>query len=329
MVVLALVLTACGGGATGKDSRGNTAFTVAMPFESCTAWWPLYVAAEKGYYEEEGVAPKFEGLDGSGAAVQAALSGKAALALSAADNYLTAVDSGADLKGFYSVYTAQAFSLVTRADSGIKTLKDVADTKVGISTPGGGDVTYASSLLKIGADLTVDTDYQQFAVGEGSAAATALQKNVVKTYSASFFDEEVIKAGGVELRRLDDADYPQVTGGFLVGAGAWVDKNTKAVDGMGRAIARATQYGLAHRDEVVNLCAKLMPEEASDRKFARIIVDRVAELAKPAPSSGGRFGHIDEKGWAKYRKALIDLKIVGRGAAKADVDNSRVDAWNR
>lgn len=326
---VAMTATACGGaGSAGTDEDGNAKVTVALPFASCLAWWPFYVAEDKGYYAEEGVAPTFEGLDGSAAAIQAALSGKAQLAMSAPDNYLSAADSGADVTGLYSFYTSQAFFLVTPKDSGISTLEDVAGTTVGISTPGGGDVTYATSLLKLGADLDVDKDYEQLAVGDGGAAATALNKGAIDSYSASYFDEEIIKAGGIELNTLSSPDYPDVVGDLLVGTDRWVEDNGDVIEGLGRAVARGTEYGLDHRDEVVDICAKVVPEETEDKAFAKVIVDRVAELTTPQESADGQFGHIDEDAWNEYRDLLIELGIVGDGAADLEVDNTFVDAWN-
>jgi NitT/TauT family transport system substrate-binding protein len=286
------------------------------------------VAKDQGYYEEEGVTPTFEGLDGSAAAIQAALSGKAQLAMSAPDNYLTAASSGADVTGLYSFYTSQAFFLVTPTDSDISSLDDIAGTTVGISTPGGGDVTYATSLLKLGADLKADADYKQLAVGDGGAAATALQKGAIDAYSASYFDEEIIKAGGVELRQLSTPDYPDVVGDLLVGNTTWVDDNSDVIEGLGRAVARGTEYGLANRDEVIDACSTEAPEETEDEAFARVIVDRVAGLVEPLESADGQFGHIDEAAWDEYRDLLIGLDIVGDGASELGVDNSFVDAWN-
>lgn len=329
LAVLTLVASACGtNDKAGSDASGSSEVKVALPFASCLAWWPLYVAQAKGYYKDERVAPTFEGLDGSAAAIQATLSGKSQLAMSAPDNYLTAAASGAKVTGLYSFYTSHAFFLVTPESSGISTLKDLAGKTVGISTPGGGDVTYATSLLKLGADLGVDSGYKQLAVGDGGAAATALQKGAIQAYSASYFDEEIIKAGGMKLRELTSPDYPAVVGTLLVGSTSWVDDNRHAVEGLGRAVARGTKYGLAHTDEVIDICSKVMPEETKDKHFAQVIVSRVAKLTAPQPAAEGKLGSIDEAAWQRYRDLLVKLKIVGDRAAKVGVDNSFVHAWN-
>lgn len=336
IAAVALTATACGGststsngGAAASDAPGPKTATVALPFASCLAWWPFYVAQDKGYFTDEGLDAKFEGLDGSSAAIQATLSGKAQLAMSAPDNYLAAADKGASVTGLYSFYTKPIFALVTPTDSGITTLDQVAGTTVGISTPGGGDVTYSQALLKQGAGLTVDKDYQQLAVGDGGAAATALQKGAIKSYSASYFDEEIIKSGGMQLRELTSPDFPAVVGDLLVGTKEWVEGNRPTVEALGRATARGTEYGLAHRDEVISICSKVMPEETEEKAFAKAIVDRVADLTTPQPSAQGRFGYIDEQEWNKYRDLLVELGTVGSGAATVGVDNSFVDAWNK
>jgi len=325
-VVAALVLSAsaCGGNDNGAASSSGDV-TVALPFASCLAWWPLYAAKDQGYFEAEGVTPKFEGLDGSGSAIQATLAGKAQIAISAPDNYLAAAANGAPLTGYYSVNTSQDFKVVTPADSGITSLADLRGKTIGISAPGGGDVTYAESLLKTGANLSKG-DYKELAVGDGGSAATALKKGTIAAYSASYFDEAIIKSTGMQVRELTSSDYPSVVGLLMVSNSAWVKKNSKTVDGIGRALTEGTKWGLANPDKVLGICDKVMPDETKDKGFAKSIIATVGDLSDPGTTP---YGEIDESAWATYRDLLAKIGIVPSGAAKVTVDNSHVAAWNK
>lgn len=324
LVGLLLATAACGGGSSAQDGS----VTVALPFPSCLAWWPLYAAEDQGFFKDEGVKAKFEGLDGSAAAIQAALSGKAQVAMSAPDNYLSAAAEGASVTGWYGFYQSQTFFLVAPDGSSIDDLADLRDKTVGISTPGGGDVTYAESLLKLGADLDKDEDYKELAVGDGGAAATALESGAVDAYSASYFDEEIIKAGGMELTQLTSDTYPDVVGQIFVSTTEWAKDNPETVDHIGSAIAQGTAWGLKDPSAVVDICAEVNPEETEDRAFAETIVKRVGTMMQLPDSADGKYGYIDEDAWAAYRDLLIELKIVPEGAKDASVDNSHVDAWN-
>jgi len=325
---LALGLVGCGNDPKAEvDSAGNSKLTVSLPFASCLAWWPFYAAEAQGFYDDAKVAPTFEGLDGSAAAIQAALSGKADVAVSAPDNYLSAAAEGAPVTGWFSFYQTQAFFLVTPTDSGINSVDDLKGKTVGISTPGGGDVTYAESLLAM-SDLTKDKDYKELAVGDGGSAATALKKGSADAYSASYFDEEIIKASGIDLTTISNDEYPDVVGQLLVSTKDWLDANPEVVDKFGEAVARGTAWGLANRDKVVDVCAKVAPDETEDRKFAQVIVDRVADLVTLPDAAGDKYGVIDETAWEDYRDLLVDLKIVPEGASEVGVDNDHGDAWN-
>ncbi|WP_018156787.1 ABC transporter substrate-binding protein [Demetria terragena] len=322
-------MAACGSSPkAGVDADGRSELIVALPFASCLAWWPFYTAKAQGFYDDAKVAPKFEGLDGSAAAIQATLSDKADVAVSAPDNYLSAAAEGAPVTGWFSLYQKQAFYLVTPTNSGIKDLKGLKGKTVGISTPGGGDVTYAESVLAM-SGLTKDKDYKELAVGDGGSAASALKKKSVNAYSASYFDLEVIKASGVDVNILESEDYPDVVGQLLVSTDRWHEANPEVVKNFGKAVAKGWAWGLANRNKIVDVCAKYAPDETKDRAFAQVIVNRVADIVTLPESARGRYGFIDEGDWAGYRDLLIDLKIVPEGASEVGVDNDDVAAWNK
>lgn len=332
---LLMVTAACGTNSSGAGSSGGDAgsskshdVTIALPFNSCLAWWPFYVAKDRGLFKDAGITTHLQGLNGSAAAIQAALSGKAQIALSAPDNYLSAGSKGAGVDGWYSFYQTQAFHLVVPKNSGIASLKDLKGKTIGISTPGGGDVTYAESLLKL-AGLQKGKDYRELAVGDGGSAATAFKKHAIDAYAASYFDQEIIESGGTALSVLSSSDYPQAVGQLFVSTDQWIKGSPKAVDGIGQAITKATQWGLAHPDKLVPLCTKYMPDETKDKGFAKRVIKRVNDLMTLQPDDKGMYGYIDPKSWASYRSLLIDLGTVPGSASKTGVDNSAVAAWNK
>jgi NitT/TauT family transport system substrate-binding protein len=324
-----LSTAACGSGSGGAAGGGDAEVTVALPQGGCLSWWELYAAKDQGYFKDAGITPKFQALDGSSAAVQGMLSGKAEIAVTAPDNYLAAVSSGAKATGWYSLFRSKVFSLVTPEDSGVTSVEDLKGKKVGISTPGGGDETYAHSVLSIGAGLDVEKDYKQLAVGDGGSAATALRRGVVDAYSASYYDEELIKAGGIKLNTVESPKFPSIVGIMLVSTNKWMAENSDVVDGFGRAIAKATQWGMENQDKVIDICSGVAPEETEDPKFAKIIFERVAGMAALPKSGDGQYGAIDEKAFTEYKELLIDLGAVPKSASGGTVTNDHVAAWNK
>ncbi|ROO89077.1 WD-40 repeat-containing protein [Actinocorallia herbida] len=329
LLASALAATAVFASACGGDDPATASgdVTVALPFASCLSWYPLYVAEDKGYFDEEGINASFEATDGSGGAVQATLTGKAELAAAAPNAYLSATSTGAGLQAFYALYQKSTFAVITPTGSGITDVAGLKGKTVGISAPGGGDVIYQEWLASR-AGLTKDADYKQLAVGDGSSAATALKKGTVDAYAASFFDEEVIKGGDLDLTALHVADEPQLVDNFLVATNKWAAANGETVDKFGRALARGTEWGLANPDGVIEICGKHAPEETEDPAFAKVIYDRVSDLLTLPASAGGEYGHIDTEGFTAFAGQLADLKLIESADGAQAVTNDHVEAWN-
>ncbi|MDX6739582.1 ABC transporter substrate-binding protein [Actinocorallia sp. A-T 12471] len=325
LATTAMLASACGGGDDAGAASGEV--TVALPFASCLSWYPLYVAEDKGYFKEEGVKASFEATDGSGGAVQATLTGKAELAAAAPNAYLAATATGAGLQAFYALYQKSTFSVITTKDSGVSDVAGLKGKKIGISAPGGGDVIYQEWLASQ-AGLKKDADYSQLAVGDGSSAATALKKGTVDAYSASFFDEEVIKSGDLEVTALHVANEPQLVDNFLVATDKWAKANTETIEKVGRALARGTEWGLANPDGVIEICGKHAPEETEDPAFAKVIYDRVSDLLTLPESAQGKYGHIDTDGFGAFAAQLADLKLIDSADGAKAVTNDHVEAWN-
>ncbi|MBE3000848.1 ABC transporter substrate-binding protein [Nocardiopsis sp. HNM0947] len=323
----ALLATGCSGSPSGEQGEGGQV-TFALPFAGCLAWYPLYVAEENGYFEDEGIDAEFQATDGSGGAVQATLSGQAQLAATAPDAYLEASGAGADLEAFYGLYQRSTFSVVVPEGSPATDLSDLEGSTVGISTPGGGDVVYSEWLLATEAGLTAEEDYQQLAVGEGSSAATALSDGSVDAFAATYVDEEVISSGELDINVFTSEEAPDVVDNLLASTTEWAQQNPEQVEGVGRALARGTAWGLENRDGVVDLCGTHAPEEVQDPEFAEAIHGRVSELFELPESADGQYGHIDTGEFTDYAEELAELGLVASADGAENVHNDHVEAWN-
>lgn len=310
---------------TAADSD-PVALTVALPVNICLATWPFHAAVTEGLFAEEGLDVTLEGLDGSSAAIQATLAGRADMAVTAPADMLAASGAGADVTGWYSVYQYLPFNVVTLADSGITDLAQLEGTTIGISGPGGGDAIFMRSLLSQ-AGLE-EGSFEELSVGEGESAATALTDGVVDAYSASFVEELVFGGMGIDFVQLKSETYPDVAGLVIMSDTEWFGSNPDVVAGFGRALARATEWGLGDRPGIEGVCTEVAPEETEDPGFATVVLDAVEPLFTPQEAAGGQFGFVDETQWAAYRDLLVDLAIVEPAAAETQVSNVHLDAWN-
>lgn len=309
------------------DAQDKTSVTVALPVNLCLANWPFYVAAEKGLFAEENLEVTMQGVDGSSAAIQAMLAGQAQVAATAPADFLTASGAGAKMTGFYSFYQYLPFRIVTTEGSKIKSVADLAGKTVGISSAAGGDAIYMRSLLSFSG--VKEGSYEELAVGEGNTAASALTGGTVDAYSASFVEEIIFKGMNIAYAPLSADGYPATTGELLATQTSYFEENPKVIEGLGRALARATKAGLADRELIVSVCGKAAPQETEDKGFTTAVLDGVAPLFTLTDATGGKPGFIDETEWAKYRDLMVSIGVAGPAAATAGISNAHTSAWSK
>ncbi|GKY89631.1 ABC transporter substrate-binding protein [Sinisalibacter aestuarii] len=307
-------------------SAETKALTVALPVNLCLANWPFYVAAENGEFAAEGLEVTMVGLDGSSTAIQATLAGQAQIAATAPADMLAASGAGADVTGFYNFYQYLPFRLVTATDSDITSLADLEGKTVGITSAGGGEAIYMRSLLAH-AGLS-EGSYEELAVGEGSMAASAITGGAVDAHSASFVDEIIFGGMGLAYKALDSEGYPATTGEMLMAQTSYFNDNPDVIEGIGRALARATAAGLANRELVVTACGNAAPHETEDMGFTNAVLDGVDALFVLGDAAGGQYGFIEETTWAAYKDLMVSIGAAGEEALAAPVSNAYVSAWN-
>jgi NitT/TauT family transport system substrate-binding protein len=328
VVVFLAVAAACGGGdEEGAPSGEPQEITVASPFPSCIAFFPVYVAIDRGYFADEGLKVSVEPLDGSGAAIQAVQSDRAQVAMPSPGPFMQAVARGSELQNFYIMYQGDIFSVVVPADSDLQDVAQLEGQKVGIGSPEGGEVSYVKSLLSESAGLQ-EGDYELITVGDGGSAAVALERGDVLAYAAAFIDVAIMRQRGIELRALTDPDYPKGVDTLNVSKDEWVEENEDAVKGYGRALAKGTAWGVDNREGVVDVCAKSFPDETQDRPFALAVLDEVIALTNLPPEADGKYGYSPTESLERYRDFLVEQGELEEPVDLSIFNNDLLDDFN-
>ena len=96
---------------------------------------PFYYGKDKGYYAAEGIDLTINEGRGSANTVQVVAAGSDTFGLADSSSVVLTASKGADVKSVMSLLNTTGFSVVSLADSGIKTPKDLEGKKVAV-TPG-------------------------------------------------------------------------------------------------------------------------------------------------------------------------------------------------
>ncbi|MGH9242744.1 MAG: ABC transporter substrate-binding protein [Acidimicrobiales bacterium] len=329
-LALALSLLACGddepSGAAG-DGEGTLELTAAIPFPSGVVFYPLYVAQERGYFEEEGLSVTTEPVDGSGQVLQLLLAGQAQIGLPSPGPFMQSVHEGSDLVSVYTLFQSNVFALVTPEDSAIESLADLAGTTVGVGTIEGGETAFVKALLSQEAGLD-EGDYELLAVGDGGTASVGLERGDVAAYAASFPDVAIMRLQGLDLRDLISPEFQSFFDSLVVVERSFLDDNTEAVEGIGRALARATVWGQENPEGVMEITEEFFPEEADDAEFTLALLEETQGLFALPEEADGQWGYAVPVAVERYMAFLLDQ---GELDAPIDTDvfvNDLVDAYN-
>ena len=241
LVIAALIasLSACGVGGSASESQGKGSITIAVA-AGATAFSPVYVAQERGYFTDEGVDVKL--IDNAGAnAVPMLASGQADLAFSGVAAAL-ALGQRKSAKVVLSMLGGFSAAAIV-GNNDIHSVMDLKGKRLG--TPGTGTTSDAyahiyDKRLHLGADIVPFTTPVALvaAVKSGQVDAGLGTASLYADVIASGDAHVILQAGDPEMADvLGTVKYPE---GVLFGLSDEVDEKADDVVKVIAAIARAS-----------------------------------------------------------------------------------------
>jgi NitT/TauT family transport system substrate-binding protein len=94
---------------------------------------PFYLGKERGYYEEEGINLTINEGRGSGRSVQVVAAKGDTFGMSDAGSLMLGVAKGTPIKAVMSLLNTSGFGIISLAEAGIETAKDLEDKRLAVS----------------------------------------------------------------------------------------------------------------------------------------------------------------------------------------------------
>jgi ABC-type nitrate/sulfonate/bicarbonate transport system substrate-binding protein len=246
------------------EARASAPRPITVGLASPNAqYWDLYVAQDKGYFAEEGLAVEISLTRSSTGAMQAVAASAVEFGASTPDVPVAAIERGGDLVILASAVEKAMPRLV--AQPSIRTIGDLRDKTLGVSALKGGELAMTRRLLAANGLGPDDYDVQVAgATPEKYAALTGGAMTAVVLFQPADF--EAMGQGYTPLGLLDDAtpDFPFIV---YVARRSWAQAEKPATVGFLRALARGREWLLnrANREAAVGILvekAKLAPASA-------------------------------------------------------------------
>jgi NitT/TauT family transport system substrate-binding protein len=312
--LLALVLTS---GLAAAQSK----ITVAIGGGACLCYLPTVLAKQLGEYEKAGLDVELVDLKGGSDALKAVLGGSADVVSGYFDHCVNLAAKKQELQSFvvYDRYPGLVLVVAPSHNGEIKSIKDLAGKKIGVSAPGSSTDFFLKYLLKKnGVDAS---GVAVIGVGLGATAVAAMEQGQIDAAVMLDPSVTVLQGSHPDLRILSDTrtqkdtldvfggEYP---GGALYSTTAWVASHEKEVQALTNAMMNTLAWIHSHSAE--DIMAKMPPEMVGKNKELYL-----AALKNTIPMYS-ETGKMDPKGAAAV---LAVFSESSPEVAKANVDVSK------
>ena len=309
--LLALVLVS-------NVAAAATKITIAVGGGACLCYLPTVLAQQLGEFEKAGLAVELVDLKGGSDALRAVMGGSADVVSGYFDHCVNIAAKKQELQSFvvYDRYPGLVLVVSPNHTGEIKSIKDLAGKKVGVSAPGSSTDFFLKYLLKKnGVD---PASVAVIGVGLGATSVAAMEQGQIE--AAVMLDPSVTVLQGThpDLRILSDTrtqkdtldlfggEYP---GGALYSTTAWIAGHDKEVQALTNAILSTLAWIHSHSPE--DVMAKMPPEMVGKNKELYL-----AALKNTIPMYS-QTGRMDPKG---ADAVLTMFSESSPEVAKANVD---------
>ena len=295
--------------------------TLAIGGASCLCYLPTMLAHQLGEYKKAGVDVEVVQFKGGSEALKAVMGGSADVVSGYFDHTVNLAAKGQNLQSFVIYDRFPGFALVVspKHNAEIKSIKDLANKKVGVSAPGSSTDFFLKYILsKNGVD---PNSIGVIGVGLGATAIAAMEQGTID--AAIMLDPAVtlLQGKNKDLKILSDTrsqkdtlavfggEYP---GGALYTKADWIASHEKEVQGMTNAILATLKWIHSHTPE--EIAAKMPPE-----LIGKDVPLYIAALKNTLPMYS-QTGRMDPKG---AQAVLAVFSQSSPDVAKAKIDLSK------
>ena len=295
--------------------------TLAVGGGACLCYLPTMLAKQLGEYEKAGVAVDVVDFKGGSESLKAVIGGSADVVSGYFDHCVNLAAKGQHLQAFvvYDRFPGLALVVSPKHTNEIKSVKDLANKKVGVSAPGSSTDFFLKYLLsQNGVD---PNSVGVVGVGLGATAVAAMEQGQIDAAVMLDPSVTVLKGRNKDLTILSDTrsqkdtlavfggEYP---GGALYTKAEWIASHEKEVQAMTNAIVATLKWIHSHAPE--EIADKMPPEYVGKDKAGSV------EALKNTLPMYSETGRMDPKGAAAV---LAVFSKSSPEVAKANIDLSK------
>lgn len=297
-----------------SGAAGPRKITIAMTYKPSVQFAPWYVAAEKGYFREAGLAVHFDyrmDID----ALPLVAQGQMDFAIAGGDQVITARAQGIPVDYLMTLYAKFPPTVVSLSDSKIRTPKDLKGKRIGLPL-------YGTSLLAVKAILNkagikesevelVDIGYTQI------AALTSRKVDAVVGFANN--EPLILRQLGYKVNEIRSWDYFSLVGHGLITGEQAIKTSPDLVRKMVGATLHGMRYTLAHPEEAFQLCLKYLPELGNkQREQEHQVFLASIKLWENDYTRRKGLGFSDPRAWEDSQRLMLQAGMIPRETKVTD-----------
>ena len=251
-----------------------------VPFKGDAGFF--YMGKEKGFFRKHGIDLQFVQIPGNVALVRDLLAGAVDAIEASPGVMLKAIVHGADIQFIGSTLPGLTYAFYVRKD--IKDWSDLKGKTIGASAPGSVADIFSRLTLK---NHGVNPSSVHFANAGGSSATyiKALSSGEIAAAPASTEFVPIAKQLNIKVMAFSAKETPLYPRLIIASTASILKKKGK--DAVAKFLAgymQGLQYALAHRQETLNLTAKLLHKSADNPTYA-FLYDEIVKEKDASPTT--------------------------------------------
>jgi NitT/TauT family transport system substrate-binding protein len=253
---------------------------------------PFYYGKERGFFSQEGIDLTINEGRGSANTVQVVAAGSDTFGMADSSSVILTASKGAEIKSVMSLLNSTGFSVVSLAENGIKTPKDLEGKRVAVSP---GD-PLGSLLQAVCKANNVDCGkISMVQVDPAAKVVTVLEKKADALLGGADDQYFLIKQRGFNPAAMRYADWgANIVGMTIVARNETLQKNPDLVRRFVRASIKSWEEAKKNPQAAVDAALKVKPDLNKQSTLDQMLVD--FELLD-SKNSKGRIGYGAQADW--------------------------------
>jgi NitT/TauT family transport system substrate-binding protein len=263
---------------------------------------PLYVAIDKGFYQDEGLDVSLDySMENDNTVLVG--TGNLTFAIVSGEQVLLARAQQLPVVYVMSWYHQYPVGIAAKTSAGIKTVADLRGKKIGL--PGLYGASYIGAMALLDSAGLTAKDVTLDSIGYNQVAALMADKeDAIVIYTAN--EPLQLAKQGVDYTLLKTSDAVELVANGLITNEKTIQENPELVRKMVRATLKGIQYAQDNPDEAFQISEKYVQNlSTSDVQLQKQVLQNSIEMWKTSTP-----GKTDKQAWENMQSILLKMGLL-------------------